>query len=171
MSQVLFISDPHLGHKKIMEFTANSPGAFRGNGTTVEEHDEWVIQQCLSMNPNKHTVWYIMGDVCMSYDVDTLKQFDRLPGKKILIMGNHDDFPSSDYLRHFDVIRGTVKKYGFWISHEPMHESELWGLKNLHGHSHLNQLRDDPRYRNCCIEWLPDNRPVTLDWVRRNWLS
>lgn len=167
MSSVFFVSDLHLGHRNILQHTEDVPGAFRG-GTTVEEHDEWVIEQCLSMNPNKHTVWYLLGDIAM--DKEALKQLDRLPGRKILLLGNHDEFPTELYLQHVERCAAMIKKYGMWITHAPIHEVELRGKPNLHGHMHHNDLRNDPRYFNACIEWLPDNRPISLDELRHKWL-
>lgn len=165
MSQVFFVSDLHLGHKKILEFSRECAhlGAFRG-GENVDEHDEWVIQQCLSVNPNKHTVWYMMGDIAM--DIQKLPMIDRIPGRKILIAGNHDDFNASVYMRYFENIRAIYKKYGMWITHAPIHEVELRGKPNLHGHMHWHELRDDPRYFNCAIEFLPDQRPISLQELR-----
>lgn len=160
---VFFVSDLHLGHKRILEFTADVPGAFRG-GSTPEEHDEWVIERCLSVSPNKRTVWYILGDVAM--DPTRLELVDRLPGRKHLVAGNHDEYKTELYLEHFESVIGGIKRYGFWLTHMPLHEAELRGRSNVHGHMHHNELAEDPRYLNCCIEWLPDNRPISLDEVR-----
>jgi calcineurin-like phosphoesterase family protein len=160
---VVFVSDLHLGHKNILKHSdAVAPG-LRG-GTTVEEHDEWVIEQCLKVKPTKRTLWYIMGDVAM--EIERLSLIDRLPGRKILIPGNHDLFQTPVYLKYFEKILGGFKKYGFWITHMPLHEKELRGKCNLHGHCHHNTLKDDPRYLNAAIEWLPDKRPITLDEVK-----
>lgn len=168
MSSVFFVSDLHLGHRKILYHTARVPGAYRG-GTTTEEHDEWVIEQCLSVGPNKHTVWYLMGDIAMEKERLTL--LDRLPGRKILIMGNHDTFATIPYLVYVERVAAIIQKYGMWITHAPIHEVELRGKPNLHGHMHHNDLQDDPRYFNACIEWLPDHRPISLDELREIWLN
>lgn len=171
MSTVAFVGDLHLGHKRILEFAANTPGAFRG-GADVDEHDEWVIQQCLSIHPNKRTVWYLLGDLAM--DADRLHLLNRIPGRKILVGGNHDEFNARVYLDYVDNVVGMVnwRKYKFWITHAPMHPAELRGKPNIHGHCHRNDepLRSDPRYLLTSIEWLPNNRPITLDEVRETWL-
>jgi len=161
---VFFIGDLHLGHRNVLPLTKLVGGAWRG-GETWEEHDEWVIEQCLSVGPTKRTLWYILGDVAM--EADRLPMLDRLPGRKILVLGNHDLFPTQTYLEHFECVMGTHKKYGMWISHVPMHESELWGRINIHGHAHHNQIKDT-RYLNCCVEWLPERRPISLEEVREH---
>ncbi len=168
MSKVFFVSDLHLGHRKILYHTAKVPGAYRG-GTTTEEHDEWVIERCLSVSPNKNTVWYLLGDIAM--EKEQLSLLDRLPGRKILIMGNHDTFDSIIYLGYVERIAAMIKKYGMWITHAPIHEVELRGKPNIHGHMHRYELVTDYRYFNTCIEWLPDNRPISLDELRDVWLN
>lgn len=169
MSSVYFISDLHLGHRTALEHTRGCPGAFRG-GSTVDEHDEWVIQQCLSVRPNKRTLWWILGDVCM--EASKLDLLKRLPGKKRLILGNHDKFETEDYLRYFEWVGGTVKSYGLWLSHVPMHPHELAGMLNVHGHCHRGPIRSgygdiDPRYLNLAIDWAPNNAPVSLEYIRK----
>jgi len=132
-------------------------------GTTVAEHDEWVIGQLLSINPTKRTLWWILGDVAM--DIGPLELLRVVPGRKILVIGNHDKFDTNVYLKYFERVCGMVKKYGMWLTHAPLHPAELRGKPNIHGHSHVEQL-DDPRYLNVAIEHLPDMRPITLDEVR-----
>ena len=163
---VFFISDLHLGHRTILEH-CREVGSFRG-GTTTDEHDEWVIAQMLSVKSNKRTLWYILGDVAM--EETKLEMLTRVPGRKILLPGNHDLFKTAVYLPHFEAIMGSFKKYDFWISHIPVHPAELRGHPNVHGHCHNHTLKDDPRYLNCALEWLPKQRPISLDEIRATWL-
>ena len=160
---VLFVSDLHLGHRTILEH-GRKPGTAPRGGETVEEHDEWVIEQLLSVSPGKRTLWWLLGDVAM--EVERLTMLDRLPGRKFLILGNHDLFDTQVYLKHVERIYGSVKKYGFWLSHIPVHSELLYGMKNIHGHNHKHELREDERYFNTAIEWLPGQRPISLDEVR-----
>lgn len=167
MSQVVFVSDLHLGHRRILEHTADVPGAYRG-GSHVDEHDEWVIEQCLSIGANKNTLWWLLGDLAM--ERDRLALLDRLPGRKMMVAGNHDDFHAAEYLEYVEDIHAIRKRYGMWITHAPLHPVELRGKPNLHGHCHHHSTRDDWRYFNACIEWLPERRPITLDELRSRWL-
>jgi len=167
MSRVFFISDLHLGHKNIVKFGKAPGGKARGNVNTVEEHDHWVIQQMMSVNPVKRDLWYILGDVAM--DGSKLEMIGRVPGRKILILGNHDNEPTADYLEVFGVARGPMKAYGMWLSHIPLPEEDLFGFPNIHGHQHYNPQAGNSNYFNACIEWLPGQRPVSLDWLRANW--
>ena len=161
---VFFISDLHLGHRSVLEH-AKRAGTFRG-GETVEEHDEWVIQQCLSVGPTKRTFWWLLGDIAM--EIDRLPMLDRLPGRKMLILGNHDKFDTQVYLKYVEAIRGGIKKYKYWLTHMPLHPDELRGHTNIHGHCHRGTLKADRRYLNTAIEWLPNQRPMSLDEVRNH---
>ena len=162
---IYFIGDFHLGHRSILRHTKEQ-GTFRG-GSTVDEHDEWVIERCLSVNPDKRTCWYVLGDVAM--EIAKLELLNRLPGKKWLVLGNHDKFSSQVYLKYFDKLMGSHKKYKIWISHIQLHPAELRGHFNIHGHSHDNATGNDPRYLNVSIEYLPYNQPMSLEQVRVHW--
>lgn len=161
---VYFISDLHLGHRGIVAHTERTEGSWRGGGTTVEEHDEWVMDQLHSVPATKRTLWWIMGDVAM--DPNKLRLLAQLPGTQRLIFGNHDKFQTSRYTRYFSGVHGGFKKYGLWVTHIPVHPAELRGHPNIHGHCHHDTLRDDPRYLNVAIEWAPGRKPMELEEVR-----
>lgn len=158
MNKIYFISDLHLGHKKILDF---SPG--RG-GTTTEEHDEWIIESWNSVVTKRDVVW-VLGDVAMGEE--SLKQVAKLRGQKNLIRGNHDRQALPTYLKYFNNVYGLVKRYGFWMSHCPLHPQELRGKVSVHGHTHQNIILDstgqpDPRYISVCVEAL-NGIPITLE--------
>ena len=84
MSKVLFTSDLHIGHRKIIEYTN------RGADTTQEDHDDWVVDLWNSQ-VDKNTIVYSLGDFVFNCrKLDKFKSVtDRLNGQKILIRGNH----------------------------------------------------------------------------------
>ena len=153
---VFFISDLHLGHKNILNF---SPCRF---GRNIDEHDEWIVSQWNSV-VNKKDLVYVLGDVCFSGD--KLNLFREMNGNKILIRGNHDRFQTSLYLKFFSQVYGIIKKYDFWISHAPIHPQELRGKRNIHGHVHSNSIPDE-RYINVSVEAL-NAVPVSLEDLRK----
>lgn len=174
MSAVYFVSDLHLGHKSVMRHTYKyrEAGAYRGPYPTasVGEHDKWVLDQLLSVPADKRTVWWILGDVAM--EVERLKLLNYVPGRKRLILGNHDLFQTQVYLKYFDWVGGTIRKYDMWLSHFPIHPAELYGWPNIHGHSHSQAVAGteyEDWYLNACIEWLPSNKPLSLEEVRAYW--
>jgi calcineurin-like phosphoesterase family protein len=164
---VYFIGDLHFGHKRILEF---SPGRL---GSTIEEHDQAIVT-CWNheVSPKKTRV-YVLGDV--AFTRAGLALVGRLNGEKILVRGNHDTFPTCEYLEHFKEVYGLLKYKEFWLSHAPIHPHELRGRRNIHGHVHMNtvaRVRDlatpDPNYINVSLENLPGFAPISLDEVRKS---
>lgn len=155
MSQVFFISDLHIGHKRILEFSPMR------SGTTIDEHDEWLVTQWNSAVRPKDRVW-VLGDVC--FNIEKLNYLARMHGRKTLIRGNHDGFHAMEYLKYFDEVLGLHKQYGFWLSHAPIHVAQLRDRPNIHGHMHHHKL-DDPRYINVSVEQI-NGVPISLDKIR-----
>lgn len=146
MSKVFFISDLHIGHKKIHEFS----GPLRGGVTSVEDHDAWILDRWNSVVEKRDTVW-VLGDVC--FDMEKLPLLDKMFGNKILVLGNHDKFDLPVYQKYFSKIYGFTTYKGCWISHAPIHPEELRNRYNIHGHVHHNTIPDQ-RYVNVCPEVL-----------------
>lgn len=146
MSQVYFISDLHIGHHRICEFS----GPTRGNSTTVEEHDAWIVKQWNSVITKKDLV-YILGDIC--FDKRKISTLAELKGTKHLILGNHDEMHLDVYAKYFNKIHGFMKYKKAWLSHAPIHPDELRGKVNFHGHVHHKSINDN-RYVNVCVEAL-----------------
>jgi calcineurin-like phosphoesterase family protein len=146
MANVLFCSDLHFGHANI--------GKFRKNiGESGDAGNRNVIENDWREKVTKRDIVYVLGDAAFSSD--GLMSLSKLPGKKILIRGNHDTLPIRDYLDVFDEVYGLFRYKEFWLSHAPIHPEELRGKVNLHGHVHSATLKDS-RYFNCCPENLWD---------------
>ena len=144
MSKIYFISDLHLGHKRILQFA----GQYR-DGSNVEEHDDWIVKQWNSIVRKRDKV-YVLGDV--AFTPEGLARLSEMNGTKILIRGNHDEFPIKEYLKYFQEVYGLTSYKGFWLSHCPIHPVEIRGRKgNIHGHVHQNVL-PDKRYFPVCVE-------------------
>lgn len=130
MANVFFIGDLHLGHKNIMKFGQR-------NFDTIEHHDEAMIDLWNSKVKSKRDLVWVLGDVAMS--TEAMKILEKAQGHKRLIMGNHDREPISEYLKYFEDIRAFEKRYGFVMSHVPIHPNEMvyrsWNY-NVHGHIH-----------------------------------
>lgn len=158
MSKVYFISDLHIGHKKILQFS----GEYR-QGTTVDEHDEWIVDQWNSVVKKRDTVW-LLGDVC--FDKEKLHLLGQLNGQVKLILGNHDKLPVQDYFQHLRYLGGLCSYKGFWLSHCPIHPLEMRKRKgNIHGHMHQHLIpAPEYRYINVCVD---QNKgvPITFDEV------
>ena len=86
MEQVFFIADLHLGDHDV--FTKDENG--RRMNVNVAVRDNWLLDMWMSQVGKKDCV-YILGDL-MAYRGETGENLlSRLPGKKYLIEGNHDE--------------------------------------------------------------------------------
>ncbi len=77
-----YISDLHFGHKTAIL-------AFGRPYADVREMNEDIIRRWRERVGPEDTV-YILGDL-LGYKRDPLPYLKRLPGKKVLILGNHDE--------------------------------------------------------------------------------
>ncbi len=168
MSNVWFCSDLHIGHKNIGKF--RSP---MGEHWKDEEANRETVRQAFLNVVDKRDIVYCLGDI--AFTMEAIDFFKELPGKKILIRGNHDTCNTSAYLKAFEEVYGLWKYKEFWLSHPPIHPDELRGRVNLHGHVHYNTVvgpvnLPDPGYYNCWPEalWPKYRRPlVSLDEIRK----
>lgn len=160
MSDVFFISDLHLGHRNILNFAKE----YR-HGSAIKEHDDWLISQWNSAVTSKHSLVYVLGDV--AFDKEAMQRcLPLMKGRKILVRGNHDNFDTELYLEYFEQVLGFIKYKEFWLSHAPIHPTELRGKKNIHGHVHQNTIQD-VNYINVCVEPLK-GIPISLLQLRNN---
>ena len=125
---------------------------------TIEQHDEKI---CDLWNDavHKRDLVLVLGDC--GHGIDLLK---GLPGRKKLLLGNHDGFHASRYLEVFDDIIGPVKYKKYWLSHFPPHQDELFGKSVLHGHTHSHGINDS-RYVNLSIE-MTGGKPISFQDIK-----
>lgn len=130
MIETWFISDTHFGHKNILEYEKEA----RPFSTLEEMHEVMIERWNNTVKPND--IIYHLGDFAFGKHWVAIAK--HLQGKKRLIMGNHDTYPTDVYLNYFQKCYGVV----FWerciLSHMPVHPNQLgsrWML-NVHGHLH-----------------------------------
>jgi calcineurin-like phosphoesterase family protein len=90
-----------------------------------------------------------------------------LPGRKYLILGNHDNLEEGYYEKlGFKVLPPFIQKIGIFkilFSHYPVEEkSEEWDF-NFHGHihNHVDLGKQMEYHRNCSIEVM-NYRPIEI---------
>lgn len=68
-------------------------------------------------------------------------------------MGNHDHHFAGKYLNYFDKVLGIAKIRSCFLTHVPIHESQMEHrcVGNIHGHLHSKKL-NDYRYANVSVE-------------------
>ena len=156
------IADTHFGHSNIIEYE-NRPFA-----NTVEM-DETLIKLWNSVVGSDDIV-YVLGDFTLSRRKGTISGLvNKLNGRMILIMGNHDTRRPKDYIEcGFEVAtrKPMMVDPGVILMHEPFNDESLIYDKYLYffGHVHNNpSIMDD--YSNCmCVSVERINyKPINLD--------
>lgn len=132
---VRFIADLHIGHENMAKHRG-----FKD----AEEHDNHLIAAWNSV-VNKRDVVIVLGDVTMEKKAPYSK-LSQLNGTIHVIGGNHDrrqDVP--ELLKYVASFCGCMQYKGVWLTHIPMHKSELKyrgkGI-NIHGHIHEKVVRN-----------------------------
>lgn len=154
---VYFIGDPHLGHKAISKY--------RPWVKDTEDNTRIFVARYRQLIKKKDIVFF-MGDV--AFDDESLRVVGELPGRKILVKGNHDDFVSTSLQKDvFEEIHGIISYKKMWLTHCPIHPDEMRGRKlNIHGHVHMKSIMRrnwygkkvlDSRYVNTCVDRVVDD--------------
>ena len=127
MSDVRFIGCLHLGHESLAKH--------RGFYDSYH-HDEFLIKSWNQI-VNKKDLVYILGDVTMETD-EYYYQLDRLKGRKIVVLGNHDRHQDvKALLKYVESVAGVVDYKGYILTHAPIHPDEVGFYKgNIHAHIH-----------------------------------
>lgn len=160
-TRIYFISDLHLGHKRIMEFGQ------RDHESLEDMHIAMVEQWNEKVRKNSSIV-YVLGDVCMN--IEDMKWLDAMNGQKRLILGNHDNFDYGVYQKYFKKVQAFHKAYkGLVLTHIPIHPNEMenrnWGV-NVHGHIHHPEKNDlGSSYFNVNVDII-GYAPLSLEEIR-----
>lgn len=166
--KTFFIADTHFGHEAIIRYE-NRPFE------NIEEQEKQLIKNWNETVDAEDTV-YVLGDFAASESKEEVSRLcNRLNGKKILVLGNHDTQSPGWYRQcGFDEASAwPIVVEGFWIlSHEPLYINENMPYANIYGHVHAN-----PTYNNfsrqsicVCVERI-DYRPITFDEIRKKVLG
>ena len=94
-----------------------------------------------------------------------------LNGKKILVMGNHDEHTPNWYREcgFEEVSRFPVIYENFWIlSHEPMYVNTNMPYANIFGHIHSNPIYKTVSNQSACVSVERiDYRPVEFSEIKK----
>lgn len=138
MPETWFTSDPHWGHRSVMQFRPRTRV-----GASAEEHDEILMD-----NWNKQVapddIVYVMGDFAFLNAEEIKFLLTQLNGRIRLILGNHDQVIRSDHSiqRHFDWVKDyhteTIGNRRVVMHHYPSLEWDgmIRGSYYLFGHVH-----------------------------------
>lgn len=163
MRDVWLISDTHFGHRNIIRYGERP-------FSTVEEMDRALVERWAGVVKPDHKVYHL-GDVGGRSATELGRYMDALPGRKVLIKGNHDTLSLSAYQAHFKDVRAThLLGTGrddvthLLLSHVPVHQESIKvGWVNVHGHRHQKGSPEGP-YLSVSVEMV-GYTPVSLEWV------
>ena len=169
MAKTFVISDTHFNHANILEFKDYLGKPCR-EFDSVEQMNECMMDNWISVVGPKDTVIHC-GDVLFGLDkADWMAaNFDKLPGKKRLVVGNHDNLKI--LAPFFKDMQLWIDIPGFIFTHTPLHESTLAEKHrftepkiNVHGHIHTNPSPEGP-YKCVCVEQI-NYTPVDIEDLR-----
>jgi calcineurin-like phosphoesterase family protein len=154
----LFAADLHFGQETVVKY--------RNHFKSSLEHDS-IIYENISRQLNKKTTLYLLGDLCFSKDsLKYLKGFKELCHSVVVIGGNHctEKISVVDLYESVSQVHFYKNKYGFTLSHMPIHPEHLRGKLNVHGHLHTDLVKD-PRY--VCVSLEHTNyKAMSLTQIR-----
>jgi calcineurin-like phosphoesterase family protein len=157
MANVHFLGDLHLDHKNVCKF--------RDTFESVTHHND-VIKDNYHKVVTKRDKVFFMGDVAFSKEsLQDLKSWSA--DRKVLILGNHDlerGVTMKELCDVYDEIYSLYKYKEFWLSHAPIHQLELRGKFNIHGHVHYKSIPCG-EYINVSMENI-NYTPIDLQSIR-----
>lgn len=171
---IFFWSDTHFFHRGIIGY-AKRPDVRVGEDGEFEPDVEAMNERLVALwaeEVRRSDTIYLVGDFAFGGRVPMRALFDRLPGHKHLIIGNHDERNPAvlalPWETQSDLL--TVRDNGRRIiaCHYPL---ETWkgaqkGYVHVHGHSHGSLKRVIPHRFDVGCDVEP--RPVSFDeiWSR-----
>lgn len=131
---IYYIGDTHFGDKRIMEL------AGRPYFSTTEMDNDMLRKWNLRIKDNDTVC--ILGDFAFSNE--SARIVERLQGKKLLLLGNHDEVLSLEILNKFDGVKtiDTINDNGrsVCLCHYPLlsYNRSVYGGYHVFGHIHNN---------------------------------
>ncbi len=161
--RLFVIADTHFGHKDLAEKYQSRP----------EDFEDKIIQNWRRMVADDDMVIHL-GDVVVGKSKDWSLIVPKLPGRKILVLGNHDKNPFRWYMANgFDFCCNIFfwELFGLQIafSHTPLFAGDF--ELNIHGHLHMDRHREYERDERHYLFGLENNayQPRTLDSIVKVW--
>ena len=149
------ISDTHWGH--------SSP-TFVAHTRRPKNVDEISIKACKRLIGPDDLVIHV-GDVCFNF-FDLAGLMAGMPGRWVLVRGNHDSRSLSWYMNHgFAFACEALELGGVYFTHKPSEFLPKGCVVNVHGHLHNRVPTDYKKYSHCKLFALEHSKyePMLLD--------
>lgn len=171
-SNIWFWGCPHIGHKNILKLDDRP-------FSDIDAHDDFIIDTYNKFVDNKDMV-YIMGDICWNQSYESYKKlFNRLKGRKQVIVGNHDNRQNLIRCQKNELVENVWDKKTIqigddriYLQHIPSREWDgFWrGAYHLYAHCHGN-LEDYCKSTDVsikCWEWQPVSWAELKEYIDKN---
>lgn len=165
LSKIFVISDTHFGDGNIIKYE-NRPFE------TIEEMDNKLIENWNNAVSDKDTIFHL-GDFSAYTDKIKIKEiFDKLNGRKILVMGNHDNILSvKEWLKiGFDEVYSYPLIYNEFIvmQHQPpQYINDKTPFFYIYGHVHATEIYPTISKQSACVcveRW--DYSPIDFEEIK-----
>jgi len=155
-----FYSDPHFGHKNIIEY-ANRPH------DTLEDMNEDLMCQYQNHVGGNDTVLFC-GDYSFEHYIAASFRLRSLPGRKILVRGNHDGPISRCLKMGFDLVVDklylTIANQKVTVVHRPQDaDGDTKSGFVIHGHTHSAEQIKGRKIHVGVDAW--DFRPARMEEI------
>jgi len=158
MKTTFLISDTHFNYDRIATYCKRP-----------ENFTELLIKNWQEIVKPEDLVIHL-GDVAIGNRRKVKDILAELPGRKALVLGNHDRMHGPDWWmsQGFDFACQAMKYRNCWLTHEPSTSLADGCLLNIHGHLHNFEREVHPDYkakpfhRLFAVEYT-NYRPVNFD--------
>ncbi|RMG24169.1 MAG: hypothetical protein D6732_24025, partial [Methanobacteriota archaeon] len=144
---IMVYSDPHFGHKKILDFCPDRKAVMHSDG--FDRHDEWLLQRINSRIKDREAL--CLGDFAFNNLEGFISSLNARTNT--IILGNHDRKPVSYTARGMNVVQGIMLQFEngtpYWRKYDdPLMSAFIWIRKNeVVCFSHYPILHNDPYTR------------------------
>ena len=154
---VFAIGDCHFWHSNIIKY-CNRPWWKKDESGAdvpdVEKMNEDMIKMWNSVITSDKQTVYINGDFCFGSKTKVKEVFDKLNGRKRIVLGNHDKCKFKDYYDiGFDRVydKPIVVSNFCILSHEPLQWVKDGGVyMNVYAHVHTQEMYRDFTLNSFC---------------------
>lgn len=144
--RIWFIGDTHFNHKNIIQY-CNRPFP------SVDEMNETLITNWNKVVGKEDRV-FMMGDFALCGKDKIIEIGQRLKGRKILLLGNHDGASLNTYYEAgFEMVSRfpILFKEFFILSHKPQNIQENGMYVNIFAHIHTNPAFKTASAQSYCV--------------------
>lgn len=158
-----FISDEHYYHSNILMWRDDKArrkfASVDKMHRYIREHHNEVVQD--------GDVVYHLGDFTFSKNYRDIQHLlEKLKGRHILVLGNHDWFRPFEYVEMgFESVHTSLMIEGYMVIHDPAVAGVLTHQKVIHGHTHGLGLQLGSNSYSVSVE-MHDFYPVNFNQIK-----